>query len=287
MADNAIVMKNITDDINIPKSFGYLLKYIEENSEQYEAPYERAWKTVSSLNDLSPSILNSYFDYEEPDFDYYPELNYNIPFELVPFSYTGIDGMNYSWIVHAPELDFEEYPCVLYNPYDQKVKWIGDNSDQAIVSILFGLPDDWKKINIDAKIKSSKNQKKIELLKSLNIDIQKYYQYFVNKNDFDVHLKIPHNWRYEKTSDGIGVLAKKEFFGNYENHSSDIDSCLELSRTALNEEYPASALVFLKSIWYDSPFNLEIIELMEKAYEQLGRSFQINRMKLWKTKHLL
>jgi hypothetical protein len=281
-------MRHFIDNIIIPDSFIQFLKYVEEETDTFLDPYERVRKITSLLNDLSPTIINQYFNFEDTNWDYTPELFYrNIPFELTPFSYSNVGGINYSWVILAPELDQDEYPCVIYDPNEEEVSWIGDDTKQAFASILIGLPKMWKKMNINARLSSPKNIEIVSLLKILDINIEICSYSFLNKLDFSLKPTIPDGWKYYKTYDGIGVLAKNEYFSGNEVYlkNEEISTYLSESEKALKNNYPASALIILKNARYEYPENIEVIDLMIESYKSLGRDMHINRINLWKDKH--
>ena len=106
------------DEIRIPEVMQRLLAHLASRpSAEQQAPRELADAHASLLYELAPELLRAAFPSETAPRTPARELDHqDTPFELVPVSWNGGDGLHYDWVVHAPELDLTDFPMVSFAP---------------------------------------------------------------------------------------------------------------------------------------------------------------------------
>lgn len=239
--------------------------------------YEVAWEKCGSLlcGDLDTVLLDSSPDISDP-----PELGYqNQPMEIVPFGHNGGDGLHYGWAVLAPELDLDDHPCVSFAPVDDHAVWLGDNTKQALESLLVGSMASWQAWGrTQGQTSPADDPRWTELCRALGLrpDIGSPDITAGARSSRAIRPTVFPGWRYEPTDDGIGVLAEAAAFAPIVS-SWDDDEVIAHARELLAAGYPASALCVLKAPYPDR----EAVETMRDAYQALGRTLHVERAAAW------
>ncbi|GMQ63828.1 hypothetical protein [Vallitalea maricola] len=281
-------MIHLIDNIKIPDTMGKILQYIDTNTESFLDSYERAYEVAYMLYNLSPAVLHAYFGDDGYEVDYTPELFYDdIPFELIPFSYNGYDGLNYSWVNLAPELNNDDYMCVSFAPGENGAQWLGNNTAQALTNILKAQLKDRKITNPNRLSKKEKKQWD-NLVEVIGIDVDNNLK-IESGGRINSTIKpiIPENYKYVQTMDGIGVLAQKRFFKNEDLSLAELlvsESYLDIAKKYLLSNHAASALIVLKNARQKNGNSIELMQLYKTAYEQLGRENHAKRLEIWLNK---
>jgi hypothetical protein len=184
------------------------------------------------------------------------------PPELFPFGHTGVDGDHYGYLVHAPELQVDDYPVCHYCPMDSDgiiVKGVGTFDGLAFI-ISF-----WAKSELHpAGRKWAAAMKKTHRKRQAELDVEDA-------------IPIPRDWHFQKSSDGVGVLAHKTLFSADGVTTLDrygpVESYVCAAEGAIRQGHLATALYYLREgywhRWTEHPMLL--CELMCKVYERLGR----------------
>jgi hypothetical protein len=202
------------------------------------------------------------------------------PFELFPVLCFGGDGIHWGPVVHAPELGLEDYPWAEHNPSQlmgRQFCCFASNSPQAIEQVLsdnlarIALPDcdelkdQWDEAEFITEISG---------FLSLNPSVLKAR----DLSALDCHPVIPWvpvGWNFVMTSDSVGVLAPIDSFCPNAPDSFDsrsIDECLERVQHYLNQDYPATALGFIREFYWKTQPNLEeISDSWIEIYTRLNR----------------
>jgi hypothetical protein len=225
------------------------------------------------------------------------------PFELFPVLCFGVDGIHWGPVVHAPELGLEDYPWAEHDPSQlmgRQFCRFASNSPQAIEQVLSDnlgrlaladrdeLKDRWNEAEFITEISG---------LLSLNPSISKARD-FSAWGCHPVIPFVPAGWHFAMTSDGVGVLAPIELFcPNDPNsfNSCSIEECLELVQHYLNQDYPATALGFIREFYWKTQPNLEkISDLWIEIYTRLNRPVltreierELEKRRAWQTSYSL
>lgn len=179
------------------------------------------------------------------------------PPELFPISKTQVDGEHWGYVVHAPELDEDDFPLATYCPMDSDgVLPLGMNTGDAWVRLLADsggeLPRDFVERVTDELRLTASSEALPEKLVPL----------------------CPRGWRYLPTQDGVGVLAPSEAFDD-DLRPQTSDSLLATIVRALESRRPATALALIKEAWWQSGDPEEFLLLFHDAwiasYEALDR----------------
>lgn len=228
-------------------------------------------KFLSCLNSSYLVHINEGRDYE------------NTPIEIAPFINTGGDGMHYGYLILAPELELKDFPVVSYTPGGGYLGFCGTTTIEGIEQIIsYGHSEnDFEEIDI-----SFLNSIGIypSSLKSDN----GYYLINYDPSNLKIPpLKIPDNYSFMMTHDGVGVLAHSDLFKknhkqwNYESSSKEF---IEEAKSNMNDDCWASALFHLKEAWFFSFYNetneIKILmrDMQMKVYKALGREIYATRL---------
>lgn len=286
-------MKHPHVDFRIPQRFVALLDWLLEGFDPEEglAPWDHALPKLSlCLYDVDSFLLAARASFPMHD-DVQPqmELGYqNYPLEVIPFAGNGGDGLDYAWVLLAPELDLDDLPCVSFAPSWESAVWLGDDTKSALETLLVGYDHDMGK-RVDKK-------KRAALCEALDLSPD-YSRKDVGGSAWvgvargrgkkkvarELSPAVPAGYRFEPTLDGIGVLAPASAFapGRVDvSKGRDDATMLAVARKYLARGKPASALVALKeAFFYDAP--KENISLRREAFLALGRPALASRASAW------
>ncbi|MEO1400626.1 MAG: hypothetical protein AAFV72_05150 [Cyanobacteria bacterium J06635_1] len=201
------------------------------------------------------------------------------PLELFSFGWSGSDGEHYGYLIHAPELHQLDYPIVEYGPMnDFGIIFIGRDTRSGLEGLL--------SLIIESEYATALHKHR-DLVSALELRPS------VEKTDWYQNWKafipeVPEGWRYEPSSDGVGVLAPvplfspehSAFMAHFDRStkltvadlSDEIESVLEMAQTALDGTYPATALAMIReSYWQIGDSFHQYAPLWRQTYLDLGR----------------
>lgn len=199
------------------------------------------------------------------------------PIEMFSFGWSGTDGEHYGYLVHAPELNQTDFPIVEFEPMnDFGVNLIGEDTRSGLENLL-------SLMAISGYAAALDQHEALASALDLYPSAQKADWY---NNHRAVVPQIPEGYRYQTSSDGVGVLAPSEAFSP--DHSvvlADIDDIYDLeighqqllkkAQTALNKGYPATALAIIRERYWQEGFEDNQFDhyapLWQQVYEALDR----------------
>lgn len=211
------------------------------------------------------------------------------PLELFPFGGSGIDGIHYGYVVHAPELELSDYPIGEFSPMDGiGVTLIGSDTRSAFEQLLAEALELNLELSCDPgfSVRSLppdiERQLILDVAETLDISLEALESKEPRDLGFEslqrITPDIPPGWCYENSRDGVGVLAPSRFFDpTFLLHHSNLvaENALEDIRFLLDQDYPASALFVIREMYWDDPrarvFSM-LAPLWVEAYSALGRS---------------
>ncbi|WP_203899659.1 hypothetical protein [Virgisporangium aliadipatigenens] len=217
------------------------------------------------------------------------------PVEIVPFGWAGGGGIHYGWVVLAPELDLDDFPCVFYAALDGVAYWLGDNTRQAFENLLLGRVAEWECDYFGQRGRSPAPYdtpqwtalcEALALRPDLSLAVREARRESDEigpdaRSARRIRPTAPPGWRYEPTRDGIGVLAPESAF----DPASADDECLptidmkiDRASALLAAGHPASALHLLRN---DELNDYLDEELTRQAYLALGRTMHADRLDVW------
>jgi hypothetical protein len=226
-----------------------------------------------------------------------PELVFNsgryfhTPLELFPFGGNGCDGIHYGYVIHAPELQLNDYPIGEFSPMDGTgVSLIGSTTRAAFecfISETLAYYDEC--LDLSDVNEVLKKELIVDLARTLMITptpttIRQNYE-------TPIIPDVPDGWHYEPSGDGVGVLAPKAAFApdtltlqtwSFDPRRSDdlyyvpqdTAGALNAAKLALNQNYPATALFILREAYWRDPDGdvfAAAVELWQHTYFELGR----------------
>ncbi len=298
MTENEII-KNLSTayGIQIPRDFANVILHVHE---QASLQGERFGEYLDFMFEFwfSDKILTDKIVEDANDYGYF---GYNtVPIEFFPFAGTGVAGIALGFVIHAPEIEVEDYPIGEFYPAGSGVYCLGDTTRNAFEFLLarglkcnsveyktehYGEEVSDKMLNYFKLAEQEARQKIFALSMLLNVNQDKL---MIPKN-YGIHQivpKTPTDWRFEPTADGIGVLAHQSKFSPIFNYSqvpkfNDLDEELKFIKQILQQGFPATALwIIREKYWaghFERPF-AEITELWAKIYEVLNRPMLAKRV---------
>ena len=199
------------------------------------------------------------------------------PIELFSFGWSGADGEHYGYLIHAPELNQTDNPIVEYGPMnDFGMNLIGKDTQSGLEGLL-SLVLEFEY----AKALHKHNELSAILGLYPSMEKASWYQ---NYRTFAP--LVPEDWRYEPSSDKVGVLAPAEKFSpehdiaiaqlNYRQKPHHIlpQEILETAQNFLSEGYPATALAIIRECYWqrsDADNYSQYAPLWQQAYIDLDR----------------
>ncbi len=232
--------------------------------------------------------------------DVEPEVHiyHGTPFEFFPVGSQGGGGLEYGYLILAPELQPKDLPMVSYAPTDDfGVTWLGNNTKEGVESLLTAKFKSIHRNNVKGLEVFDQNEKKQFLCSHYGItpnrDHPEIDQYARLKRRY-IPASIPEGWSYFSTNNGVGVLAETSTFNSALNHpeianNNNWNDLFALAKTAFEQSYFGTALFIAHSIFQESFLIDKYIELsrfMHKCYMQLGKELLANKvdlsLKCWK-----
>lgn len=192
------------------------------------------------------------------------------PCELFPFGHTCVDGDHYGYLVHAPEMPADDYPVCHFCPMDSDgviTKGRGTCDGLMLVMSFWG------------KSRLHPDHPRWETaLKNLP-------EKFGEEIDVANVISIPRGWRFQPSSDGVGVLAPGALFSSNEVAALDkygpVEPYLHAAAAALRQGHLATALYYLREgFWFNfSNHPFALCELLCEVYEALNRAGHARTMR--------
>jgi len=285
-------MRHPIDGIRIPEVMVRLLEHFASDPEsEWRDPWELAYRHASLLYDFAPAVLRARFEpdpEERPsDSDETSELAYqSTPFELVPISWNGGDGLHYDWVVHAPELDAEDFPMVSFAPGEDGAVWLGDSTAEGLAHLMVGKRKGMLEFGGEDPL-ASPMWSTLAGIVAIAFDPDDPRITMGARSEIPCVPEVPPRYRFEEGPDGVGVLAPIELFGDLDFEAMEGDQELfdREARRLMDEGMFAGALVLLKNLRDWNPSDREIVSRMRDAYLALGRPMHARRAELWLEQH--
>lgn len=277
----SVVMRHPIDGFRIPAPIVRLFDYLAGLEEaEYLEPWELQLRFAPLLYDFSPDLLAARsWEVPDPSRETCQELGYlTTPFELSPVSWSGGDGLHYSWVIHAPELDLSDFPMVSYAPSEDAAVWLGDHTAQGLAHLMVG------------QRKTRLKHRREDPLESLEWErLAGLVGHRPDPDDPRITAgarsrrpcipPVPNGYRFEPACDGVGVLAPADSFGDLDVSalSHDEDRLDREARAHASAGMHGTALLLLKQWRPLRPEDHGIIERMRDSYEALGRTMHAAR----------
>lgn len=184
------------------------------------------------------------------------------PPELFPIGRTGCDGDHYGFLLHAPELSFDDLPFAHYCPMDSDgVVLVGSTAERGLASVL-SLHLSWDFVSAEEK--------------TIIREIAQRCRFHLEVEGHPA-ISVPRGWRYLPSSDGVGTLAREDLFAphtivQFDQYGSPTPF-VEAAEAARKEGYLATALHYLREglwfCWVMKPYDLA--RRMVDVYNQMNR----------------
>lgn len=282
---------------NIPEYFAEIILYAFKTSADSQNEFNTCFDFMFDFW-ISEKVLTGELPKNVNDDCY---LGYSlVPVEFFPFAGPAIGGIAYGFVVMAPELELKDYPIAEIYPAGDSVSFLGENTKSAFKCLISrGIKYSsvhYKTMHYGATVSDNvMNQFKSEeqsamkkirnILQSLNINMDMYASPCKSNPYDDIH-KVPNNWRFEATADGIGVLAHRSKFSPDFVYSQipylrSLYDEIKFIEHFLIEGYPATALwIIREKYWlgsFERPFS-ELAPVWAKIYEALNRPLLSQRI---------
>ena len=215
------------------------------------------------------------------------------PAELMPMASYGVDGAHAGLVIHAPELNLQDYLVGSYCEIDgMAVQFAGRDSRHFIEMRLSAMLQCWHTLDQDKgwrekiKIEREKYSPYLEkIARELHLKPRadmKIFGWGQGENEVDLRAPDVHaGWHYMPSDDNVGVLAPTvQFDPTYTKY--DNEDGFRTARVLKNRGFPASALLVLKQFLWRNRLEKhasEILEEMLPLYETLGRPMHVEATK--------
>ena len=208
--------------------------------------------------------------------------------ELFEFATPSVDGIQYGFVVHAPELGLTDYPMAEWDPRGDSghLHGIGRTCREGLETLLSRTLARWDAVHSHRSgppvlPRPGDRDRLAALAKLLDLQLDEARSNVLVVETGEPPVPhVPDGWRFVPTFDGIGVLARMEAFG-VEHEALDpedadaIDEVVELAEHALVAGHPASALCVIREAlgrhWRIEEAVAALLPTMERAYRALGR----------------
>jgi hypothetical protein len=220
---------------------------------------------------------------------------YGLPPELCMFG--SIDSLRFGYIVHDPNLEMEDYPIGKVAEQDLGVICYGNTTVsglETLVAVTKYRHKHFSKENESYAIEAK--ERGYVLAKLFGFNAEKEIVVAEHEKTYDAGERkiravptVPTGWHYESSSDGIGVMARKEQFA--EHRVSILDDTEEVEGLIAQGYYGSALLALRETLWSNwhsnsDPFYEACAQLMKQVYIKMNRfkyaervQLQINYMK--------
>lgn len=213
------------------------------------------------------------------DYVRYPET----PPELFPFAKTGVGGVHLGHLLHAPELERDDYPVGELSPSGPVgVLLVGRTTAEAFENLISRQILRGMSPSLSRGEQRKNEARRDRLVQTLGIEPradQWRRRYDDDGKGVPIEPDVPEGWLHVMTSDGVGVLAPEEAFPGREvslpKPGVHFGHFLSTAREALMLDWPAQALRCLKEGWWTAGAQegaiAQLAPMLMETYELLGR----------------
>jgi hypothetical protein len=212
-----------------------------------------------------------------------PESRYpGTPPELFPIASMHVDGVHSGYVIHAPELDSDDFPLGEYCPMDSGgIFLLGGGTLEAFENSMSRALRSEEVLSHPLDVETKHAIIAISAQFGLTPSAKKSSRrYGKDGNGLPVLPKIPAGWRHVQTSDGVGVFAKNSAFRpkckrDLALLTKDLTNTIRMAKTDLHDGFAASALELLREArwnhWSDGSGLVRCNEMLIEAYRYLER----------------
>lgn len=232
--------------------------------------WEASQQSGQSLNVILDDLCGFYLEGYESRYQQTPP-------ELFPIGRTGVDGVHYGYVLHAPEHPEEDYPLAQFGPMDfEGVVLLGRTTQNAFEWLLSFHPRVLGNAQERVQLARSIAQKAGLSLSPGKVGAR----YGEQGQGLPVEPRVRPEEQHVMTTDGVGVLAARNLFrpdDSFDGIASNttMNRILDRAKGELEAGYPATALLYLREgYWHDWTETGAILRygtLMQRAYEDLRR----------------
>ena len=206
-------------------------------------------------------------------------------YELVPFEAelpfpTGSNGDHMGWLNLCPNLTEFRKPFICWVPLGEHIFYHGTEAKEILENSVEHLHSpNYDDIDLKFLNKLGVIPQNAKGVKLVNYDDEP-----LNK----IELTLPEEYQYEITIDGVGIVAKNEFFlteHKYEQTKLSINQYIEIAKESLKNSYYGTAMFYLKEGYYRNFYEndkqeqiLEILKMKEEIYSNLDMEEAANQV---------
>jgi hypothetical protein len=273
----------IKPPIALSRMVSFLFNLIYDN--EYICPED------DLLNCVAPAFYLSVPLFEGDKADVGPVT----PCEFFAFASPQVDGIDYGFVVHAPELPQEDFLVCELDPKDmvRGLRLLGKNFGEGLETLLSrGLSSRKKDANVWEQVTRGYQVNPEIIINRMSAlathlglypDAKKTKSKIFDSNGPEPKPTVPKGWKHVPSIDGVGVLAPALFFGEYQEELKELDTTYEcdaepiidFANRALQDGYPASALLVLRDALFQNAYvekvAKELVAPTKEAYLALNR----------------
>lgn len=198
------------------------------------------------------------------------------PIEFFPFLSSGGDGVMYGYVIHAPELNHDDYPIGVFIPGENEgVIHIGDSTRLGLENLISYIHGESVFAEVD-----------LDLLDRLEIrpTTMKARQVFkMTEGRYARPMPtIPSDFQHVMTSDGAGIVAHRSQFRQRKlkkwTYKENIEHFLMRAADEVADGFLGTALYHLKEGWWmkyhsSEEGNLKVLkDRIVFLYQKLGKA---------------
>jgi hypothetical protein len=243
------------------------------------AEYERIRAAVAAVGEEESVDVVDVLDFELADT---ARRYHNTPPELFPFGWTGVGGVHYGHVIHAPEASGQDWPVAIFSPTDHGAGacCVGATTAEAIANLLAKRLEDARDNFEEEELAAVRSvHRRLRFTAPRGSASQRIYG--PDGNGIPVPAPRRAGYAHVPFEDGIGVFAPVAAFLAEDLarprpvHPEDEwpkplpEGALAAAR-ALLPGHPASALLRLKELAWHGQRDLAVPLLIE-AYGRLDR----------------
>jgi len=183
---------------------------------------------------------------------------------------TGMDGISQGFVVHAPELEREEWPVFEDDPSwsGRPLTFLGETLPVAL-EMLVAHDEVWEPRDTDLIA----NADYVSLASAMELSLERKTLFRRTNSDDCFVPDVPPGWRFEKCADMIGVLAPAATFCE-EGVQPELSAAVIRARGLLERGFAGSALLLVRNAFHEAGAAEEPKDLLEAwadSYAALGR----------------
>jgi hypothetical protein len=241
-------------------------------------------QTIDLWKAINAEVRMAEIDLSAPQWAAHPMIYHTWQPEFFAFLSPGEDGITYGFVVHAPELQQDEWPVFESDPsgYNGDMVFLAETLPHALEMLVATDP---MYSGRDEPLTNNPSYVALAARMGLSLERQTLRRRTSPEDCYVPHT--PAGWRFEKCDDMIGVLAPAKNFAVeqpqletfLDQHGNDPAAAraamIHHARWLLADGFPASSLSGVRQLLHTSDLVVgergELLDILADIYATLGR----------------